>query len=152
VHKRTPGDINLTVRDSLKRPGRFTTAPEHKIKQGKRQHPFRVLLRLDTDKTNVVLRVPKKQFIHPRCTFRKRPYKGILPQKAFSRCDTGNGPGGTDKQAVTAFNTATLINRNALVRKSKNLRRTSVRTGAAGSAAKTATDARMRHVHRRGKR
>lgn len=96
--------------------------------------------------------MPEQQLIHIRRTFSKRPDKRIATQKAFSRRDAGDGLSGANKQAVTAFNTAVLINRDICVRKRKSLHGTNVSAGTTGSMAKTATDARMRHVHRRAKR
>ena len=80
----------------------------------------------------------------------KRPNEGIATQKAFSLRDVLNGLGGTDEQAITAAYTALFINRDAHFSKRKNLRGTNVRAGTAGSMAKTATHARMRHLYRRG--
>lgn len=151
VHQRTPGGINLVDGYMFKRPRRFAASTKRQIQPGNRQQPVRILLRVDTDKTNVVLRVPQQKLIHPWRTISKRPNKRIATQKAFSRRDAGDGPSGADEQAVTAFNTAAVINRDAGVGKRKSLHGTDVRAGEAGRVAKTATDARMRHVHRRGK-
>ncbi|VAF63848.1 Uncharacterised protein [Enterobacter hormaechei] len=151
VHQRTPGGINLVDGYMFKRPRRFAASTKRQIQPGNRQQPVRILLRVDTDKTNVVLRVPQQKLIHPWRTISKRPNKRIATQKAFSRRDAGDGPSGADEQAVTAFNTAAVINRDAGVGKRKSLHGTDVRAGEAGRVAKTTTDARMRHVHRRGK-
>ena len=113
VHQRTPGGINLVDGYMFKRPRRFTASTKRQIQPGNRQQPVRILLRVDTDKTNVVLRVPQQKLIHPWRTVSKRPNKRIATQKAFSRRDAGDGPSGADEQAVTAFNTAAVINRDA---------------------------------------
>lgn len=152
VHQRTTGEINLVSRDKPERPRRLTASAKRKIKPGKRQQPFRVTLCFNTDKTNAVLRVPEQQLIHAGRALSKRPDKRISTQKALSRHDAGNGPGRTDKQAVAAFNTPAVISQDARVRNGERLRGTSVRTGAAGGVAKAATNARVRHVHRRDKR
>ena len=113
VHQRTPGGINLVDGYMFKRPRRFTASTKRQIQPGNRQQPVRILLRVDTDKTNVVLRVPQQKLIHPWRTVSKRPNKRIATQKAFSRRDAGDGLSGADEQAVTAFNTAAVINRDA---------------------------------------
>lgn len=113
VHQRTPGGINLVDGYMFKRPRRFTAPTKRQIQPGNRQQPVRILLRVDTDKTNVVLRVPQQKLIHPWRTVSKRPNKRIATQKAFSRRDAGDGLSGADEQAVTAFNTAAVINRDA---------------------------------------
>lgn len=113
VHQRTPGGINLVDGYMFKRPRRFTASTKRQIQPGNRQQPVRILLRVDTDKTNVVLRVPQQKLIHLWRTVSKRPNKRIATQKAFSRRDAGDGLSGADEQAVTAFNTAAVINRDA---------------------------------------
>ncbi|BCZ53539.1 hypothetical protein OUHCRE10_20600 [Enterobacter hormaechei subsp. xiangfangensis] len=113
VHQHTPGGINLVDGYIFKRPRRFTASAKRQIQPGNRQQPVRILLRVDTDKTNVVLRVPQQKLIHPWRTVSKRPNKRIATQKAFSRRDAGDGLSGADEQAVTAFNTAAVINRDA---------------------------------------
>ena len=113
VHQRTPGGINLVDGYMFKRPRSFTASTKRQIEPGNRQQPVRILLRVDTDKTNAVLRVPQQKLIHPWRTVSKRPNKRIATQKAFSRRDAGDGLSGADEQAVTAFNTAAVINRDA---------------------------------------
>lgn len=91
VHQRTPGGINLVDGYMFKRPRCFTASTKRQIQPGNRQQPVRILLRVDTDKTNVVLRVPQQKLIHPGARsvngptsvspHRKR-FRGVMPVMA----------------------------------------------------------------------
>lgn len=91
VHQRTPGGIYLVDGYMFKRPRCFTTSTKRQIQPGNRQQPFRILLRVDTDKTNVVLRVPQQKLIHPGARSVKGPtsvsphrkrFRGVMPVMA----------------------------------------------------------------------
>lgn len=91
VHQRTPGGINLVDGYMFKRPRRFTASAKRQIQPGNRQQPVRILLRVDTDKTDVVLRVPQRSSFTPGARsvngptsvspHRKR-FRGVMPVMA----------------------------------------------------------------------